>query len=291
MTHAVEAFKVTSCSQLVKNIVADAVVDDIPSFIGLRVPSHELNKMSEFDLEEATSEAITLLVDEAQHGLVRPATVVTQLEERDLTLFLYFYLRGLYKGEGIEEHTGENRERLQQESKYLVDDFADKAVQLFAKYDRSILMDFLRSSTSYAFEKAAQECERYRYDDELVYLYSKTGQMKRALFLIIDRLKNVKKAIEFAKEQDDPDLWSDLLDYSMDKPKFIRGLLEQVGTSINPITLVRLIRETRLDAKIDSREGTVVMNHPPNNVYQQVIEKTKGGFFRTQVLNAAVSKS
>ena len=55
-------------------------------------------------------------------------------------------------------------------------------------------------------------------------------------------------------------------------------------------TIVNLIRETRLDAKIDSQEGTVVMNHQPNNVYQQVIEKTKGGFFRTQVLSAAVSK-
>lgn len=54
--------------------------------------------------------------------------------------------------------------------------------------------------------------------------------------------------------------------------------------------IVNLIRETRLDAKIDSQNGTVIMNHPPNNVYQQVIEKTKGGFFRTQVLNAAVSK-
>ena len=54
--------------------------------------------------------------------------------------------------------------------------------------------------------------------------------------------------------------------------------------------IVNLIRETRLDAKIDSQDGTVVMNHAPNNVYQQVIEKTKGGFFRTQVLNAAVSK-
>ncbi|KAM0321950.1 hypothetical protein ACHAQA_009847 [Verticillium albo-atrum] len=226
-----------------ENHLADAVADDIPSFIGLRVPPHELTKMSAIDLEEATSEAITLLVDEAQHGLVRPSTVVSQLEEKGLSLFLYFYLRGLYKGEGIEEHTGENHERLQQESKYLVDDFADMAVELFAKYNRSLLMDFLRSSTSYAFEKAAQECERYRYDDELVYLYSKTGQMKRALFLIIDRLKNVKKAIEFAKEQDDPDLWNDLLDYSMDKPKFIRGLLEQVGTAINPITLVRRIPE------------------------------------------------
>lgn len=67
--------------------------------------------------------------------------------------------------------------------------------------------------------------------------------MKRALYLIIDRLRNVEKAIEFVKEQDDPDLWSDLLDYSMDKPRFIRALLEQVGTAINPITLVRRIPE------------------------------------------------
>ena len=54
--------------------------------------------------------------------------------------------------------------------------------------------------------------------------------------------------------------------------------------------IVDLIRDTRMDAKIDSQAGTVIMNHPPNNVYQQVIEKTKGGFFRTQVLTAAVSK-
>lgn len=67
--------------------------------------------------------------------------------------------------------------------------------------------------------------------------------MKRALYLIIDRLNDVKKAIDFAKEQDDPDLWEDLLNYSMDKPSFIRGLLEQVGTAINPIALVRRIPE------------------------------------------------
>ncbi|KAI6245517.1 Eukaryotic translation initiation factor 3 subunit E [Erysiphe necator] len=54
--------------------------------------------------------------------------------------------------------------------------------------------------------------------------------------------------------------------------------------------IVNLIRDTRLDAKIDYKEGTVLMNHPPSSVYQQVIERTKGGFFRTQVLSAAVSK-
>ncbi|KAL9050883.1 MAG: hypothetical protein Q9162_006358 [Coniocarpon cinnabarinum] len=53
--------------------------------------------------------------------------------------------------------------------------------------------------------------------------------------------------------------------------------------------IVNLIRDTRVDAKIDYQKGTVLMNHPPMSVYQQVIERTKGGFFRTQVLNAAVA--
>ncbi|KAM4056582.1 clathrin and VPS domain-containing protein [Hirsutella rhossiliensis] len=193
--------------------LAEAVADDIPSFIALRVDPER--QMSEQELGEATSEAITLLVDEAQHGLVRPEVVVEQLQGQQL----YPYFQSL------------------------VDDFADLAVHLFSMYDRPMLMEFLKSSTSYTFEKAVQECESFEYHDELVYLYSKTGQMKRALYLIIDRLKNVEKAIEFAKEQDDPDLWEDLLNYSMDKPTFIRALLEQVGTAINPITLVRRIPE------------------------------------------------
>lgn len=54
--------------------------------------------------------------------------------------------------------------------------------------------------------------------------------------------------------------------------------------------IVNLIRDTRVDAKIDYKEGTVVMNHPPSSVYQQVIERTKGAFFRTQVLSAAVAR-
>ncbi|KAF4773338.1 WD domain-containing protein [Colletotrichum scovillei] len=225
------------------NHLAEAVTDDIPGFIGLRVPNKKLATMGPDELEAATSEAITLLVDEAQHGLVKPSVVVSQLEEKELNLYLFFYLRGLYKGEGIEEHSGETRDRLLMDSQSQVNEFADMAVQLFAKYDRDLLMSFLKSSTSYKFEKAVQECEKYRYDDELVHLYSKTGEMKRALYLIIDRLKDVKKAIDFAKQQDDPDLWDDLLNYSMDKPSFIRGLLEEVGTAINPIKLVRRIPE------------------------------------------------
>jgi len=72
----------------------------------------------------------------------------------------------------------------------------------------------------------------------------------------------------------------------------IRDLSARLGLSNDEGEkwIVNLIRETRVDAKIDYQAGTVEMNHPPQSVYQQVIERTKGGFFRTQVLSAAVAK-
>jgi hypothetical protein len=51
---------------------------------------------------------------------------------------------------------GENIDRLVMDSQSLVDDYADLAVHLFAKYDPPLLMEFLKSSTSYAFEKVCR---------------------------------------------------------------------------------------------------------------------------------------
>ncbi|PBP17350.1 WD domain-containing protein, partial [Diplocarpon rosae] len=223
--------------------LVDAVADDIPGLIMLRVSKEQKRSASIAELRELTSEAITLLVDEAQHGLVSPQVVVSQLQEKNMTLYLHFYISSLWRGDGIEEHQGETRERLILESKSLVDELADLAVHLFALYDRDLLMDFLKSSTYYSFETATQECKDRDFIPELVYLYSKTGQPKRALYLIIERLRDVSQAISFCKTQDDTDLWDSLLDYSMDKPRFICGLLEEVGTAIDPITLVRRIPE------------------------------------------------
>lgn len=218
-----------------------SVSDDIPGFILLRVSKAQRETAPLSELEEATSEPIELLVSEAQHGIVRPETVITQLQEGDgLLPYLFFYLRALWKGTGTDDQIG-SIDRVVTESKSLVEGFSDTTVEIFAEYDRPLLMDFLKSSHSYTLEKALAISESRNYIPELVYLLSKTGDTKRALFLILDKLRDVSQAISFAKSQDDPDLWNELLEYSMDKPRFIRGLLEEVGTAINPIALVRRI--------------------------------------------------
>lgn len=133
--------------------LAEAVADDIPSFIGLKVPMDRMDQMTQKDLGDATADAITLLVDEAQHGLVGPKLVIEQLLAKNLRLYLFFYLRALWHGDGVKEHIGEHRDRLVLESRILLDDYADLAVNLFATYDRPLLMDFLKTSTAYTFDK------------------------------------------------------------------------------------------------------------------------------------------
>lgn len=48
--------------------------------------------------------------------------------------------------------------------------------------------------------------------------------------------------------------------------------------------IVNLIRNARLDAKIDSAKNHVIMGTQNPSVYQQVIEKTKGLAFRSYVM-------
>ena len=238
--NADEAFK------LLKEEKAVDIIDseDVPGLLMLRVGKDLMKSGGLRDLETASEEAVHLLVEEAHQGTVTPRMVIRELKRQGPTFtpFLFFYLRALWHGTPKDESQPKGIfDRRTNEGHMMVEDHADLAVELFAEYDRDLLMTFLRASTVYDYEKAAAICEKEHYIPELVYVLSKTGQTKRALFLIIDELGDVSQAIEFAKEN--PDLWDDLLDYSMDKPRFIRGLLEEVGTAIDPIQLVRRIPE------------------------------------------------
>eukprot|EP01134_Creolimax_fragrantissima_P002998 CFRG2998T1 len=119
--------------------------------------------------------------------------------------------------------------------------FHDLQVDLCAEFASDRLMIVLRQSNFYSLEKALHVCRERDLVSETVFLYSRIGNNKQALQLIIDRLNDVHRAIEFAKEQNDAELWDDLIVYSADKPEFIRGLLNNIGTHVDPIVLIRRI--------------------------------------------------
>ncbi|GAB1297941.1 Vacuolar protein sorting-associated protein 41 homolog [Apodemus speciosus] len=91
--------------------------------------------------------------------------------------------------------------------------------------------------------KALEICQQRNFVEETVYLLSRMGNSRSALKMIMEELHDVDKAIEFAKEQDDGELWEDLILYSIDKPPFITGLLNNIGTHVDPILLIHRIKE------------------------------------------------
>ncbi|GAA6021958.1 hypothetical protein JCM11491_000307 [Sporobolomyces phaffii] len=165
--------------------------------------------------------AIDLLVDHT-HSIPIPR-VISQLQDHRHYLFLYL-------------------DALFDRDPHLAFDYSDLQVDLYAEYNPSKLMDFLRASNYYSLERAYKICDSRDLVPEMVFLLGRMGDNKRALNLIIERLGDVQRAIDFAKEQNDNDLWDDLLRYSENKPRFIRGLLENVGAEIDPLRLIRRIK-------------------------------------------------
>ncbi|KAJ8098222.1 hypothetical protein POJ06DRAFT_200648 [Lipomyces tetrasporus] len=201
-----------------------SMLPSIPEILTINLTFEELESAPVSIIREKSAEAVDLVVEGRLELL--PEKVVEQVMKSGMEVMAFLYL-----------------ERLKEIDGFAAQGFADLQVNLYAEYDRSKLLDFLKKSNSYNLEKASEICERREYIPELVYILGKTGENKKALMLTINKLQDVDQAITFAKSQDDKDLWTDLLDYSMDKPKFIRALLEQAGTAIDPITLVRRISE------------------------------------------------
>lgn len=73
---------------------------------------------------------------------------------------------------------------------------------------------------------------------------------------------------------------------------FLRMLAEKLNMTAEEAErwIVNLIRNARLDAKIDSKFGHVVMGTQAVSQYQQLIEKTKAMAIRTQVLAMNIEK-
>ena len=117
-------------------------------------------------------------------------------------------------------------------------------VPLYADYAPDRLLSFLKASDHYNLKDALSVCElRIGLIDERVYILARMGHTKEALELITREMADIHRAIDFCKEYDDPTLWDNLIDYSIDKPYFINVLLHNIGTHVDPRILIQRIQQ------------------------------------------------
>uniref|UniRef100_A0A1B0CTY4 Putative vacuolar assembly/sorting protein vps41 n=1 Tax=Lutzomyia longipalpis TaxID=7200 RepID=A0A1B0CTY4_LUTLO len=157
-----------------------------------------------------TEKAIAMLLEKNK---IASDVVVAQLEARED--FLYVYLDAL--------------DRVDPSGR-----FHWKMVGLYAKYAREKLLPFLKRSNKYPIQEAYDICKERLYYPEMVYLLGRMGNTREALSILLHKLENVQLGIEFCKDNDDMDLWHDLINESLDKPHVMTKLLDGIAGYINP---------------------------------------------------------
>lgn len=231
-------------------------VDNLPNYISLSLKDHDIENTPISDLEEELQDTIEILV-ESRHEL--PPHVLTELMAKHHLEFInLFYL-----------------ERLEVVDDYLTVPFQNDRLQLFAQYDRKKLLPFLTKHSSYDIQKAIQLCEDNDFVEESVYLWGKVGETKKALMLIINKLDDPEKAINFAKHQNDKEAWDILLEYAMEKPAFIKALIEHADEQsymfYDPILILEKMPR---DVKIEGLKESVTKisyNNDLNVILNQLI--------------------
>eukprot|EP01114_Cavostelium_apophysatum_P004970 TRINITY_DN1546_c0_g1_i1.p1 TRINITY_DN1546_c0_g1~~TRINITY_DN1546_c0_g1_i1.p1 ORF type:complete len:976 (-),score=258.51 TRINITY_DN1546_c0_g1_i1:28-2796(-) len=164
--------------------------------------------------------AVQLLVNHIEQIPIESCVEQLQVEPR----LLHEYLHQLFLKD---PHIGKSFHELQ--------------VSLYADYDYKLLLPFLRQSNYYPLSKALQACEEKNLWPEMVFLMGRMGNNKQGLLLLIEKIGDVKQAIDFIETQNDDELWDDLIDYSMKNAHFVSSLLEHIGAYVDPVKLIKRI--------------------------------------------------
>lgn len=197
---------------------SDEVFSLVKRYSLYNVIQEKLLTLMQLDQKQATE----LLVDCTANLPVN--AVVERLRERPQLLF--HYLDALFN-----------------KSPALCEQHHLDLAQLYAQFAPDKLLPLLRGSHSYPLEKALALCQAKELVPEVVFLLKRMGNTKEALQQIMAKLGDVHQAIAFCKEQDDRELWQDLIVHSLDKPAFITTLLHKIGTHVDPILLIHRIPE------------------------------------------------
>ncbi|CAM6096608.1 unnamed protein product [Calypogeia fissa] len=164
---------------------------------------------------------VSLLIQ--QSNRITAAEVVSQLRKsgNDQRFLLHSYLHALFEKD---PNAGKEFHNLQ--------------VELYAEFEPRLLLPFLRSSQHFNLDKAYDVCSKRGLTREGVFLLGRMGNVKEALGLIINELKDVQEAVKFIGAQHDDDLWEELINQSLKHPDMVGALLEHTVGNIDPLHLV-----------------------------------------------------
>ncbi|CCD22513.1 Vps41p NDAI_0A03560 [Naumovozyma dairenensis CBS 421] len=225
----------------------------------------KINNLSNDEIEAVFSDSIQLIA--SNRNRISISKLIKRFQKfPNLSRILFVILR-----------------RLSKVDPQLITQYETELIGLYIKFDKPNLLQVLKTKSNYDIEKVIELCSKEEnLYNELIFLWGKIGETKKALSLIIDELKDPNLAIDFVKSWGDSELWEFMIQYSWNKPAFITALLEYPDEYNE--TYIKVIKGMRNDVEIPSLSKTVGKITRENflslkvnkNIYQIVDDETTG---------------
>ncbi|EDO18682.1 hypothetical protein Kpol_1055p37 [Vanderwaltozyma polyspora DSM 70294] len=262
--HMLKAKDITALDIMLSHDLLSQFMDDVVDIVLLPFNGEikEFEKLPLGEIEFLLQKPIQLLI-ENRYSISINKIIQLFSNPATLRIVIFMYLKNLTRIDAS------------------ITSFEDLMIELYFEYDKLNLLQFLKEKNNYNVEKAIDFCSKDPESyNELIYLWSKIGETKRALSLIIDKLNDPDVAIEFVKNCGDSELWEFMVGYSMDKPLFVKALLnspDEVGK-----THLEIIKAMPLKMEIDTLPETLekllkenfLTLTVSNNVYKIIDDET-----------------
>ncbi|KAI9223272.1 hypothetical protein BC828DRAFT_376351 [Blastocladiella britannica] len=131
-------------------------------------------------------------------------------------------------------------------------------LSLIVAHAPQLLLDFLHRSLHYPLDVALKSAEDLGMLPEQVYILGRMGNHKRAMRIMMEKMGDIDRAIEYAKQQADDDVWDDLLDFAVEKPQYWDPLFRNTCDSLNPIKLLQRVPQGACIPGLRSMLRTIV---------------------------------
>jgi len=218
---------------LAKNHLVSKFIDSLPDIIRFQTGEDDLQNAPITILGEKLSHIINILVENRHEVL--PSKIVSLMNSNNLHIITFLYLQNVSKIDP-----------------FAVESYETEMIELYALFDRSQLLTYLKRKQHYNIDKALEIMKLKNFNQELVYLLGKVGKSKEAMYLIIEEMDDPKQAIEFATEQKSSELWDIFLEYGIMKPNFIKVLIEYTGILFDAQILKKIPKSVEIEGLKDS---------------------------------------
>jgi len=161
-----------------------------------------------------------------------------------------------------------------------IDQFAELQLHLHAEFDPSKLLSFLDACTACPLDAALKVCQSKGLVRESVFVLGRMGATDKALRLMVEQLRDVRGAVDFAASQqehsmgssystNDDDLWELLITLALSDAELAGSLMDHSGGHIDPLKIIQRIPDHMAIERLRQRLVTLIHDHRSSSVLHE----------------------